>query len=94
LKALRSPAAHATAEVITRARKKAGLTQRDLAARVGRPHSVIGMIESNQRQVNVPEFMDLAEAMGADPVELFASAYRQSRSQTAKPPRKRSRSET
>ena len=92
MKALRSPAAQATAAVIAHARKKAGLTQRELAARVKRPHSVIGMIESDQRQVNVPEFMDLAEAIGVDPVELFASAYRQSRSQSAKPGRNRTRS--
>lgn len=50
-----------------------------------RPHSVIGMIESDQRQVNVPEFMDLAEAIGVDPIALFARAYRQSRSQSANP---------
>jgi ribosome-binding protein aMBF1 (putative translation factor) len=91
LKALRSPAAHATAAAIVQARKKAGLTQRQLAARIKRPHSVIGMIESEQRQVNVPEFMDLAEAVGEDPIELFAQAYRQSRSQTPKPSRNRSR---
>jgi ribosome-binding protein aMBF1 (putative translation factor) len=94
LKALRSPAAQATAAVIAHARKKAGLTQRELAARVKRPHSVIGMIESDQRQVNVPEFMDLAEAIGVDPVALFARAYRQSRSQSAKPARNRTRSGT
>jgi len=92
LKALRSPAAQAVAAVIAQARKKAGLTQRELAARVQRPHSVIGMIESDQRQVNVPEFMDLAEAVGEDPIKLFAQAYRQSRSQIPKPSGKRSRS--
>lgn len=94
MKALRSPAAHATAAAIAQARKKAGLTQRQLAARIRRPHSVIGMIESEQRQVNVPEFMDLAEALGEDPVELFARAYRQSRSQITKPGRNRTRSRT
>ncbi len=79
MKALRSPAAQALAAAIAQARKKAGLTQRELAARVKRPHSVIGMIESNQRQVNAPELMDLGEAIGVDPVALFAKAYRQSR---------------
>jgi len=34
---------------------------------------VIGMIETEQRQVTVPEFITLAEAMGRDPVELFRS---------------------
>jgi transcriptional regulator with XRE-family HTH domain len=71
LKALRSPAARAVATVIAAARKDADLTQRELASRLKRPHSVVGMIESNQRQVNVPEFIAIAEAMGADPADLF-----------------------
>jgi transcriptional regulator with XRE-family HTH domain len=91
MKALRSSAAQATAAVIAQARTKAGLTQRQLATRVQRPHSVIGMIESDQRQVNVPEFMALAEAIGVDPVELFAKAYRASRSQVSPSARNRSR---
>jgi transcriptional regulator with XRE-family HTH domain len=47
------------------------LTQREFAAQLGRPHSVVGMIESNQRQVNVPEFIVLAKTLGVDPVTLF-----------------------
>jgi transcriptional regulator with XRE-family HTH domain len=71
VKALRSPAARAVATVIAAARKDADLTQRELASRLKRPHSVVGMIESNQRQVNVPELIAIAEAMGADPTDLF-----------------------
>lgn len=71
MKALRSPAARAVASVIATARNDADLTQRELASRLKRPHSVVGMIESNQRQVNVPEFIAIAEAIGADPVDLF-----------------------
>lgn len=82
MKALRSPAAKAVATVIGAARRQAGLTQRDLATRLERPHSVIGMIESNQRQVNVPEFIAIAEAMGADPADLFKRVVRESRSRT------------
>jgi len=77
LKALRSPAAQAVAAVIAAAREEAGLTQRELAARLKRPHSVIGMIESNQRQVNVPEFIAMAEAMNADPADLFRRVLRE-----------------
>jgi hypothetical protein len=29
------------------------------------------MIESNQRQVNIPEFIAIAEAVGANPADLF-----------------------
>ncbi len=79
MKALRSPAAKAVSTVIAAARRQAGLTQRDLATRLERPHSVVGMIESNQRQVNVPEFIAIAEAIGADPAELFKRVLRESR---------------
>ena len=77
MKALRSPAAQAVAIVIARARERKHLSQRDLAALLKRPHSVIGMIESNQRQVNVPEFIAIAEAIGADPTDLFRQVIRE-----------------
>ena len=77
MKALRSPAARALATVIARVRKRRGLSQRDLAAILKRPHSVIGMIESNQRQVNVPEFIAIAEALDVDPADLFRQLMRE-----------------
>lgn len=76
LKALRSSTARAVATIIAQAREDAGLTQRQLAARLDRPRSVIGMLESDQRQVNVPEFIAIAKAIGADPVELFSRVIR------------------
>jgi len=77
VKALRSSAARAVANVLARARKQRKLSQRDLAALLKRPHSVIGMIESHQRQVNVPEFIVIAEALGADPGELLRQVLRE-----------------
>lgn len=77
MRALRSATAKAVAGVITKARQDRGLSQRDLAARLKRPHSVIGMIESHQRQVNVAEFIAIAEAMNADPADLFRQVLRE-----------------
>jgi len=77
LKSLRSPAAQAVATALAKARERKELSQRELAARLKRPHSVVGMIESNQRQVNVPEFIAIAEALGVDPVELFRQVLRE-----------------
>ena len=77
MKALRSPAARALSTVIARVRKRRGLSQRDLAALLKRPHSVVGMIESNQRQVNVPEFLAIAEALDIDPADLFRQLLRE-----------------
>lgn len=77
MKALRSITARAVADVLARAREQRKLSQRDLAALLKRPHSVVGMIESHQRQVNVPEFITIAEALGADPLELFRQVLRE-----------------
>jgi ribosome-binding protein aMBF1 (putative translation factor) len=77
VKALRSVTARAVADVLARAREQNKLSQRDLAALLKRPHSVVGMIESHQRQVNVPEFISIAEALGVDPLELFRQVLRE-----------------
>ena len=76
MKALRSATARAVADVLARARKQKSLSQRDLAALLKRPHSVVGMIESHQRQVNVPEFIAIAEVLHADPVDLLRQVLR------------------
>ena len=54
------------------ARVKAGITQRELARRLGRSHSFVGKIESGERQLNVLEFCELADALKVNPRELFA----------------------
>ena len=77
MKALRSAAARAVANVLARAREQRDISQRELASRLKRPHSVVGMIESHQRQVNVPEFIAISEALGTDPLELFRQVLRE-----------------
>jgi ribosome-binding protein aMBF1 (putative translation factor) len=77
VKPLRTATARAVASVLARARAHRKLSQRELAALLKRPHSVIGMIESHQRQVNVPEFITIAEALDADPVELLRQVMRE-----------------
>ena len=51
----------AVATIIAAAREKASMTQAELASRLERPHSVIGTIESNQRQINVPAFIAIPQ---------------------------------
>lgn len=60
-------------DVLIGARKAAGLTQTELANRVGKDQTFISLIERSQRRVDVLEFYALARAMGADPVRLFRS---------------------
>ena len=68
---LRSRRHRALVSVIVDARKAAGLTQRDLAAKLRVPQSLIAMIESYQRRVDVIEFLDLCRALKVPPHELL-----------------------
>jgi ribosome-binding protein aMBF1 (putative translation factor) len=71
-KTLRTKGHRALIDILVEAREQAGLTQRDLAARLRRPHSFIGRIEAGERRVDVIEFIEIARVMGFDPGPLFA----------------------
>jgi ribosome-binding protein aMBF1 (putative translation factor) len=58
--------------ILVDAREKAGMTQRDLASRIKRPHSFVGRMEAGERRVDVIEFIEIARVLGADPKDLFA----------------------
>ncbi len=60
-------------EVLIQARKAAGLTQTDIAERIGRDQTFVSLIERGQRRVDVIEFISLAKAIGSDPVKLLES---------------------
>jgi transcriptional regulator with XRE-family HTH domain len=57
--------------VLTEARQDSGLTQAELAKRVGKDQTFISIIERGQRRVDVLEFVALARAMETDPAQLF-----------------------
>lgn len=63
-------------EVLVEARRQSGLTQAQLAAKVGKDQTFISLIERSQRRVDVLEFFTLAWAMGMDPMALFAEVAR------------------
>ena len=71
-KTLRTRGHRALIAILVEARERAGLTQRDLAARLKRPHSFVGRIEAGERRIDVIEFIEIARVMDADPRELFA----------------------
>lgn len=62
--------------VLTEARRDSGLTQVQLAERVGKDQTFISIIERGQRRVDVLEFVALARAMKADPAKLFAEVLK------------------
>lgn len=55
------------------ARKKAGMTQRDLAAALKKPPSWVAKVEQRERRLDVVEFVAVARALDQNEVELFRS---------------------
>ena len=58
------------------ASENAGLSQRKLAKRLHRAHSFVGKIESGERQLNVLEFCEYVDLLGADPADLLRSVVK------------------
>jgi transcriptional regulator with XRE-family HTH domain len=57
-------------ELITEARKSAGLTQVEVAARLKQHQSYVSKYESGVRRLDVIEYVRVAKAVGFDPAEL------------------------
>jgi len=76
MKSVRTGAYQAVIESIKRARKRARLTQQQLAKRLGRPQSFVAKVENGERRVDVAEFIAIARAVDADPVRLFSAIVR------------------
>jgi transcriptional regulator with XRE-family HTH domain len=70
-KTLRSKGHRALISVIVATRRDAGLTQRELAERLKKPHSYISKIEAGERRVDVVEFTAIARALKVEPVVLY-----------------------
>lgn len=66
-KTLESARHRALIAMLVKARKKAGITQTELAERLGEHQSFVARLESGQRRVDVIEFLTLADLLGFDP---------------------------
>jgi len=67
--------------VLTDFRKRAGLSQQELAARLGKPQSFVSAYEAGQRRVDVLELVRIAVGMDVASQEVFAEILnRQARS--------------
>ena len=58
-------------------RKAAGLTQRQLAARLGREPSFVARLEQGERRLDVVELAWLCKACGSDPNQVIAGLLRE-----------------
>lgn len=65
-KTLRSPRQMRLIDILVEQRQRAGLSQAQLAERLGRYQSVISSVESGGRRVDVVELLDIADAIGLD----------------------------
>jgi transcriptional regulator with XRE-family HTH domain len=70
---VKSVAYEAAITAIVGYRKSLGLTQRELAARLGKPQSFVSKIESRERRLDIVEFIAIARAFGVGEDELIAA---------------------
>jgi transcriptional regulator with XRE-family HTH domain len=61
----------AVGTVLTDARVRAGLTQKQLAKLLRKPQSFVSNYESGQRRIDVLELTRIAGALDADPRKIF-----------------------
>ena len=73
---VRSPRHEAVVYVIRAVREEAGLTQRELATRMGVAQSLIGRLETGERNFAVTELLALSYAVDADPHSLLEMVIR------------------
>jgi transcriptional regulator with XRE-family HTH domain len=59
------------------AREKAGLSQRELAARLKVPHSWVAKVETGERRIDLVEFCWFVSACGLDAVAISEKLARQ-----------------
>lgn len=72
-KSLRSPRHQRFLAQLVSLRKAKGLTQAQLADKLGRPQSFVAKYEGAERRLDVLEFLDVTAALDADPCEILSS---------------------
>ncbi len=70
---LRDPRYKKIIDALIAARAAAGLTQRDLAARLRQTPSYVAKVETRQRRLDLVELIDVLEAIGVRPSTFIAA---------------------
>ena len=65
-------------EVLKEARESAGLSGRAVSLRLHRPVNFCHKVETGERMVSLPEFIEYTKALNADPVKLLRAIMRRS----------------
>ncbi len=70
-KSTATPEYQAVTKELVRLRKAVGMTQRDLAVKLGREQSFVWRVEKGERRLDVLEFFWVCENLGADAHVVF-----------------------
>ncbi len=62
--------------LLVEARRAAGLSQTEVARRLGKPQSFVAKYEGGERRLDIIEFLDIAAALEARPEALLATLLR------------------
>lgn len=68
---LSSDAYAAFIAVLREAREEVGMTQAQVAAKIGQPQSFMSKSERRERRIDVVEFLQIADAIGIAPEALL-----------------------
>jgi transcriptional regulator with XRE-family HTH domain len=60
--------------LLVQARKDAGLTQTEVARRLGQRQTFVSKYELGERRLDVAEYIEIAKVIGADPYALIRAA--------------------
>ncbi len=71
-----TPAYRLMLEVLLDLRRSSGVTQVELAKRLGRTQAFISTFERGIRRIDLIEFYAIVRALGGDPVAIFADLVR------------------
>jgi transcriptional regulator with XRE-family HTH domain len=75
-KTLNSPRQRRLRGLLRDERRRAGLTQQQVADRLRRPQSFVAKYEQGERRLDVVEFLDVAKAIGFDPESVLRQLAR------------------
>ncbi len=60
---------------LVKARKKAGITQKDLAASLAKPQSFVSKYEKNERRLDIAEYIEIAKILNVRWKTLFDKIF-------------------
>lgn len=62
--------------LLIKERRRVGLSQQEVADRLGRPQTYVSKCERGKRRMDVVEFLEIAEVLGFDPIAFIRNLKR------------------